>query len=187
MASGSQTWSGNWADFPTAPQKISNPTDVAAGAENFAGCCESGLQVGEIQVKSVRRRPNQNDSGEKAEVAEAIGEEGFFGGVRCGTFFKPEPDQQVAAKADQFPEDEHLEKIIAKNNAGHGEGEQAQAGEKPAVAAVAVHVADGENVDEAADAGDDEHHEEAQRINVQSKIHVGACRRSARWSVCDVR
>ena len=26
MASGSQTCSGNWADLPTAPQKISTPT-----------------------------------------------------------------------------------------------------------------------------------------------------------------
>ncbi len=74
----------------------------------------------------------------------------FFRGVASAGFFKPETDKQVAGHANEFPENEHLEKIIREHDAEHGKREQAQECEEPRHAFVFVHVTERINVNRAA-------------------------------------
>jgi hypothetical protein len=79
-------------------------------------------------------RPDHQNSQQKSEVAEAVGDEGFFRGVAGAGFFKPETDEQVAGHADQFPENEHLDEIVRQHDAEHREREQAHEREEARLA-----------------------------------------------------
>ncbi len=102
--------------------------------------------------------PEEEDADHEAEVADAVGEEGFFGGIRGGVFFIPMSDEEVGAEADEFPEDECDNEVGGEDDAGHGEHEEGQAGEVAGLRGIVFHVGEGEDVDEEPDAGDDDHH-----------------------------
>ncbi len=144
IASGSQTCKGNCADLPTAPQKISKPDHRRRRVEQFRVDDQLLLEAGKIERPG--DGPDQDNAGEKTKIAQAIGQEGLFGRVGRRGALVPETDEQIAAQADQFPKNKHLEEIIADHHAEHGEGEQAHAGKKPRKAGVAPHVADGINM-----------------------------------------
>ncbi len=105
----------------------------------------------------------------------------FFAASPALGFFKPETDEQVAGYTDEFPEDEHLEKIIRQHDAEHREREQTQEREEARLAPVMIHVAVGINMDRATDPGDDEEHHQAQRVKFQAEIHVQPHRWQASW------
>ena len=81
-------------------------------------------------------------------------------------------NEQIAGDADQFPEDEHHQKIVRQDDPEHREREQAQAREVARERAVLAHVTPGKNVDGAADAGDDEHHQQTERVEPQPEVHL---------------
>ena len=144
---------------------------MLAMVPSAAGSAIEGL-LQRAEIQRAERGPHHQDSEQETEVAEAVGDEGFFRRIRRAGFFKPEPDEQVAGHADEFPEDEKLDEIVRQHDAEHREREQAQAGEEAREPAVFAHVAEGINVDRAADTGDDEHHHQAQGIELQPEIHV---------------
>jgi hypothetical protein len=121
------------------------------------------------EVHGAKRRPREDDAEDEAEVAHAVGEEGFLRGVSGGVFLEPEADEQVAAHAYQFPKHEHHEEVVREHDAEHREGEEAQAGEVTAEAAVAVQVAARVDVNHQPDAGDDEEHELGKRVEQEAE------------------
>src|SRR6185503_17168168 len=84
----------------------------------------------------------------------------------------PEADEQVGTYADEFPENKHLNEIVREHDAEHREREQAQAGEVTAEATVLAHVAAGINVDQAANARDDQQHQPAERIDRDAELNL---------------
>ena len=82
-----------------------------------------------------------------------------------------EADQQIAAKANAFPAEEQDQQVVAQHQHQHGEHKQVHVGEEAAVAArllvILPHVAGGVDVNEEANAGDDAHHHQRQRIQIK--------------------
>ena len=76
-----------------------------------------------------------------------------------------EADQQIAAQPDAFPADEQQQVVRRQHQHQHEEHEQVQVGEEPVVAALVRHVADRVDVDQRADAGDDQQHDGGQPVD----------------------
>ena len=82
------------------------------------------------------------------------------------------PDEQITGDADQFPKDEQHQKVVRQHDAEHRESEQAQSRKIAGEPAVIAHVTPGVNVDRAADASDDEQHQQAEGIEPQAEVHL---------------
>ena len=76
-----------------------------------------------------------------------------------------EADQQVRREPDHPPAREQEQEVPALHEQEHREDEERHVGEVASFFALAVHVADGVGDDQCADAGDDEHHQHAQRVD----------------------
>jgi len=75
MASGSQTWSGNWALLPTAPQKISRPAVVAARprASGFFFIASSRtVKFSELSVSQTVKMPRRKPKSPNRLVRKAF-------------------------------------------------------------------------------------------------------------------
>src|SRR5439155_16124278 len=79
---------------------------------------------------------------EKSEIAHAVGDKRLDRRVARRFFLIPKADQQIAAQADQLPEDEKLQRRSSNDQAEHRKAEQAQIGEKTREALILAHVAD---------------------------------------------
>ena len=88
----------------------------------------------------------------------AVGDERLLAGARLVGVLEPEADQQVRREPDAFPADEQDEQRPAQHQQQHEEQEQVEVGEVARVARVVLHVADRVDVDQRADAGDDQRH-----------------------------
>ena len=106
---------------------------------------------------------------EEAEVADAVGDEGFFGGGGGAGLEAVVVDQQVGAEADQLPENEHHEKIVGEDDAEHGEHEDREAAEVAGLGLVVVHVAEREHVHAEADHADDAEHEGGEVVELEAE------------------
>ena len=153
IASGSQTCSGNWALLPHAPSSSSRQIAVARQPPtNSPGVasrvCPSTpahqLSADHVSWKFERAvgRPDQEHAQGEAEIADAIDQERLLAGRGRRGLLVPEADQQVAAQADRFPEHVQQHEVARRDQHGHREDEQADVGEEPPVARIAVHVAD---------------------------------------------
>ena len=79
-------------------------------------------------------------------------------------------DEQVAARAHAFPADEEQQEIIREHQHQHGKHEEIQVAEEAVVAAFVRHVAGGVNVNQEADAGDDEDHNGGERVELEAPV-----------------
>lgn len=92
--------------------------------------------------------PEDEDADHEAKVSDAVGKEGFFGGVCGGVFLVPMADEEVGAEADELPEDEGHDEVRGEDDACHGEHEEGEAGEVAGLRGIVFHVGEGEDVDE---------------------------------------
>ncbi len=115
---------------------------------------------------------HEEDADEEAEVADAVDDEGLLAGVGGGVALEPEADEQVGGEADAFPADEHEEEVAGEDQDGHKKEEEIEEAEVARVAGVVAHVADGVDVDEEADAGDDEKHDQRELVEDKGEIDV---------------
>ena len=76
-------------------------------------------QIG--KANGSEKRPGPEDSKDKAKVPDPVDEEGLVGGSSGRGPFMPEPNQQIGAEADQFPEDEHRDEVVGENDSQHRE------------------------------------------------------------------
>ena len=108
----------------------------------------------------------ENESG----VADAVDDESFVSGVAGGFAVEIETDQQIRAQAHAFPADEHEHIIVRQDERQHGEHEEVEVSEEAVVAAFMRHVSGGVNVDQHADAGDEEQPDAGERVEQKSGI-----------------
>ena len=120
---------------------------------------EHGLLVLEaVERDGARSRPQHEDAEHETEVAEAVHDERLVRGLARGVAGEPVADEQVAAHADEFPEDEHHREIVREHDAEHREHEEREVAEEARLRLVVLHVHRAVKVHEEADAGDDEEH-----------------------------
>jgi hypothetical protein len=101
----------------------------------------------------------------------------------------PEPDQEIGAEAHTLPADEHHEQVVAEDEHQHREQEEVQVGEEalepPVIAVIVVHVADGVDVNQRADARDHQDHDRRQRVEQECELGVEGVRADPGIDVVD--
>ncbi len=112
------------------------------------------------------------------EIADAVHHKRLFCGVpRPGNRHPfelavvPEPDQQERAQPYPFPSEERHKKVVGKNQVQHHEDEQVQIGEEAEESAIPVHVADRIDMDQRADAGNDQKEDDRKLIELVGEVH----------------
>jgi hypothetical protein len=157
MASGSQVYRGIWADLPVAPTKRHRvmavmtplPTGyLAARGEDFP------------EVDGPEGPEDQENAQEETEVADPVDHKGLFAGVAGGLLLIPEADEQIGAEPHAFPAHEHQEEVVGAHQNQHEEDEEVEVGEVPGEPSIIVHVADGVDMDDKADPGNHQQHDE---------------------------
>ena len=140
-------------------------------------CASTGVSMSEpapcgdarpVERAGVRRE--QEHRAEQAEVADAVGDERLLAGRGVGELVVPEADEQVRAEADALPPDEQHREVVRQDERQHREDEEVQVREEPGEARVVRHVGGRVEVDEEADAGDDQHHHADERVDAEADV-----------------
>ena len=118
---------------------------------------------------------DQHQADQKAEVADPVDDERLLSGGSRGGLGEPEGNQQERAQADELPAQEEHGEVARQDQGQHRGGKQIEISEEAGEARVAVHVADGVDVDQRAHPGDDQRHQRCERI--PGDLETGANRR----------
>ena len=129
------------------------------GRQHFLGPLED---AGEGE--RVKRREDQHQTHQETEVADPVDDERLLAGRRRRGLGEPEGNQEERAQADELPAQEEHGEVAGQDQRQHRGGEQVEVGEEPGEARVAVHVADGVDVDQRPHPGDDQRHQGCERI-----------------------
>ena len=112
------------------------------------------------EVKRSEVLDHQEKRNQESKIANPIDDECFLTGRRRRVFCEPEADQQVRRQAHALPADEHDQIVLRQHQRQHEEHEQVHVRHEAVVTVVFPHVADRVDVNEEADAGDYEQHDE---------------------------
>ena len=112
------------------------------------------------------KKHTEDESG----VADAVDDESFVGGIASGLAMKIKTYEQIRTQAYAFPANEHEHVVVGENQRQHGEHEEVEVSEETVVAAFMGHVAGGVNVDQHADAGDEEQPDAGERVEKESGV-----------------
>ena len=124
-------------------------------------------------VERAQADEDEQDPEDEADVADTVDDERLLGRERRRALPVPEPDEQVAAQADQLPGHEHDQEVAGQDQQQHREHEQVEVGEEPPVARVVAHVADRVDVDEQADRRDHDQQARRQRVDDETDVDGG--------------
>ena len=172
MASGSQVYSGIWADLPVQPRKRNRVMAVTTPLP--AANTRRGPLHHPGEGQRPQRVPEQEHGDQEAEVADPVDDERLLAGVGVDLVAEPEADQQVGAEAHAFPADEHHREAGAQHQHQHEDHEEVEVREVPGVPRVCLHVPDAEQVDQAADPGDDQQHDSGELVDLERRNRSGA-------------
>src|ERR1700746_3033256 len=114
----------------------------------------------------------QEHAEHEAEVAAAVDDEGFFACVGGRFSEEVKADKQVAGQSDALPADEKKNVVRGEDQNQHEEHKEVEVGEEAVVAAFVGHVSSGVDVNEEADAGDDEDHDDGELVHLE--VEAGA-------------
>ena len=147
--------------------------DHAVAADGEIGG-DVGVDAGfhRIEGEGAGDAPEHEDADHESEVADAVAEEGLLGGIRGGVLLIPVADEQIGTETDQFPEDEGHDEVVGQHDAGHREHEKRKTGEVAGLRLVVLHVGEREDVDQRADAGDDDHHAGGELVELDADLEV---------------
>jgi len=127
-----------------------------------------------LEAHLARVEVDDEDTDEEPEVPDAVDDECLPAGVRLRVVVVPEPDEQIAAEPDALPADEHRDQVVRQHEQQHRGDEKVQVREVPPVRRVLVHVPDGVQMDEEADAGHDENECSREPIEREPEIDAQA-------------
>src|ERR1700686_623084 len=85
---------------------------------------------------------------------------------------KIETDQQVRAQPDTFPSNEHQHVVVGEDQREHGKHEEVEVTEEAVVPAFMRHVASGINMDQHADARDEEQPDAGEWVEKKSGVSL---------------
>ena len=136
MASGSQVWSGTWADLANAPTSSSRPA-ATIGVPLWANACGTAWKTPRNWTVPVCWK-RMNVAMHQPDVADHVDHERLDAGARGGRAPVPERDQQVGGRADERPADDQQEEVAGQHQQQHREHEVVQVAEVAREAPVAV-------------------------------------------------
>ncbi len=84
----------------------------------------SGIVHRVTKAERAEECPQHHQPDQETKVPDTVHDERFVGSVAGRFAFGVEADQQIAADADQFPEDKHLENIARQDQPQHRKAEQ---------------------------------------------------------------
>ena len=117
-----------------------------------------------------------HDAEHETEIADAGDDEGLDGRRVRRRPLIPEADQQVGAETHPLPAEEELHEIVGRDQHQHAEGEQAEIAHEARDRGIAVHVADGIDMDHGRDGGDDDQHHRGQLVDADRPMRLEAAR-----------
>ena len=109
---------------------------------------------------------------QEAEVADAVDDEGLLARVGGGVLLEVEADQQVGGESDALPTHKHEQEVLRQHQRQHEEHKEVQIGEEAPVTLFVRHVAHGVDVNEKADAGDYQQHDQRELIEGKGKVSM---------------
>lgn len=126
------------------------------------------------KVERAERREDEQHAETETEIADARRDESFLTRRCCFGFVKPKRNQQVRTQADEFPSDVHQQIVAAEHEHQHRKDKEVEVRKEVSVPVVAlrVHIADGVDVDEKADACDDEEHQRGKGIEQERDVNL---------------
>src|ERR1700678_3721196 len=131
---------------------------------------ESGRQS--FKAERAEGGEHEENSDEKTEIADAVDDEGFFASGGRGAALEIKPDEQIRCETDTLPADKHEKEVAGEDQDDHEKEEQIEEAEVARVTWLAAHVAEGVDVDEEADSGDDEKHDGGKLIENEGEIDL---------------
>ena len=148
--------------------------DGGGGRRGEAGCAgRSGRRSGSIRPRAkVRKIATMKPKSPMRLVTNA-----FLPAEALASLGEPEGDEEVRAGADALPAEERDQQVVAEHQHEHREHEQVQVDEELREVRVAVHVADRVQVDQRADAGDEQAHGDRQRVDQEPDVDLEAAGR----------
>ena len=127
---------------------------------------------------------HEHDAEQEETVGKAGEDERLLGCAHGTWLVVPETDEQVTRNANEFPEDEHLEKVCRDDEAEHAKAEQREQCKETPGGAVFAHVADAVDIHHEADERDDHEHHYGERVYE----HADSCDQiSDEWNECVVK
>ncbi len=120
---------------------------------------------------------------DESRVADAVDDERLVRGIARRLALEIETDQQIRAQAHAFPADKHECVVVGEDECEHGEHEEVEISEEAVVAAFMSHVANGIDMDQHADAGDEQEPDAGEWVEQESGVGLEVGLRAV---VCDV-
>ncbi len=125
-----------------------------------------------LEAQRAEQGPDHHDPEPEPEVADAVDDERLLGRACRRRLLVPEADERVAAQADRLPADVEHQEVVAQDQQQHAEHEQVQVGEEAPEPAVAVHVADGVDVDQQAHGRDHQEQHGGQGVDLERDVDL---------------
>src|SRR5258706_11681484 len=132
-------------------------------------------QFGEIQSPdslAAELGDQYEDAEDEAKIADAVDDKRFVAGNRIVVLAVPKADQQVRTQSDAFPADEKQQQVVAHHQRQHEKNKQIEINEEPDHVIVMAHVTQRIDVNQKADAGDDQQHHRGQRIDLKRQVDL---------------
>ena len=179
----SRDWSGAFHGIwqPHVERYLSRLAYGSGKKEQGNGCRHAcgQLSAGPLKDSGVgecaESGKDQHQSDEKTEVTNPVDDEGLLGRRCSRRSHEPEADEQIGAKTHQLPPEKEHGVVTGEDEGQHRSCKQIEVGEEAGEPLVAVHVADGEHVNQGTDSSDDHRHEGRQGI--PEHLEVGSDRR----------
>ena len=163
IASGSHVWSGTCADLATAPPRRPSATSTASVEPSPSASGASAKTVVEVERADLLDEDEEREH--EGRVADGVHDERLLAAATAVAPLVPVVDQEVRGEPDHAPAGEEEQQVPRHDEQEHGEDEERLVGVVAALLLVAVHVADRVDEDQEADPGDDEHHEDRERVD----------------------
>ena len=122
------------------------------------------------KARDAEQGPDQDHAQAEPEVADPVDDERLLGRSGGRRLLVPVADEQVRAQADRLPADVQEQEVVGQDQQQHAEHEQVQVGEEAPHAPVAVHVADGVDVDQEADRAHHQEQDRGQRVHEERDL-----------------
>ena len=167
IASGNQACNGNWPDLPAAPSSSRMPMIRTVAAGSVLTPLKTPAYWVVPSVANIRKMPMARPASPTRFIRNA-----FLPAVAADGPVVPERDQQVRRQTDALPAEVEHHVVVAEHQQQHRGDEQVEVPEELAAPRVVLHVADRVQVDQRADAGDQQHEDAGQRVEQQSEVDL---------------
>src|SRR5246127_4129947 len=133
------------------------------------------LQLHEVQRPNplaAELRNDKENSQRKTKVADAVDDERFVSGNNVERLFIPKAYEQIRTQPHALPTDKERQQVVRHHQDQHEENKQIEVDEKARHPLIVGHIAEGIDVDEKADAGDDQQHHRAEVVDLKGKLYL---------------